>query len=116
MHRRSSDEDSDGTLGTERKVNLALTADDEDRFVERLVAGLTAHPRYYAHMGPLNRAGAVAVDLSPPAPVDPVELARRIHRGEWVVDLRQRRVFAAEHLAGTIGIELADGSPPTWVG
>lgn len=105
----SSDEDSDGTLGTERSVNVALTATDEDAFVERLLAGLDAYPKYYAQMGPLNTAGGVAIDLSPPADVDPVEIARRIHRGEWVVDLRPRRRFAAEHLAGTVGIELADG-------
>ena len=103
-----SEGDSDGTVGAERKVNLALTVDDEDKFVERLVAGLTAYPRYYAHMGPMNLAGAVPVDLSPPAAVDPVELTRRIHRGDWVVDLRQRRLFAADHIAGTIGIELGD--------
>jgi glyoxylase-like metal-dependent hydrolase (beta-lactamase superfamily II)/rhodanese-related sulfurtransferase len=104
----SSDEESDGTIGTERAVNLALTATGEDAFVERLLAGLDAYPRYYAHMGPLNLAGGVAVDLSPPVAVDPVELARRIHRGEWVVDLRSRRAFAEAHVAGTIGIELAD--------
>ena len=103
-----SEGDSDGTVGAERRVNLALTVDDEDSFVERLVAGLTAYPRYYAHMGPMNLAGALPVDLSPPAAVDPVELARRIHRGDWVVDLRQRRLFAADHIAGTIGIELGD--------
>lgn len=103
-----SDGESDGTLGTERRVNLALTVDDEDAFVDRLVRGLTAHPAYYAHMGPLNLAGAGPADLSPPARVDPVELARRIHRGEWVVDLRRRRAFAAGHVAGTIGVELAD--------
>lgn len=104
----SSDGESDGTLGTEREINVALTIDDEDAFVERLLSGLTAHPRYYAQMGPLNAAGGTPVDLSPPAPVDPVELGRRIHRGEWVVDLRDRRAFAAEHLTGTVGIELAD--------
>ena len=105
----SSDEESDGTLATERRVNLALRADDEDAFVEQLLAGLDAFPRDYAQMGPLNLAGGTAVDLSPPAEVDPVELARRIHRGEWVVDLRPRREFAAAHLAGTIGVELAGG-------
>ena len=104
----SSDEESDGTLATERRINLALTTDDEDRFVERLVEGLTAYPRYYAHMGPMNRAGGTPIDLSPPAEVDPVELARRIHRGEWVVDLRQRRAFASDHVTGTIGLELDD--------
>lgn len=105
----SSDEDSDGTLATERKVNVALAASSEDEFVERLLRDLDAFPRYYAHMGPLNRAGGIAIDLSPPAEVEPAELARRIHRGEWVVDLRPRRDFAACHVAGTIGIELADG-------
>ena len=104
----SSEGESDGSLKTEREVNVALTVDDEDEFVERLVTGLTAYPRYYAHMAPLNMAGANTVDLSPPAPVDPVELGRRIHRGEWVIDLRDRRAFAAEHLQGTIGVELGD--------
>ena len=99
---------SDGTMAGERSVNVALTAIDEDTFVVRLVAGLDSYPRYYAHMGPMNLAGAVAIDLSEPAPVDPVELARRIHRGEWVVDLRDRTEFAANHIAGTIGIELGD--------
>lgn len=99
---------SDGTLGTERRVNVALTIDNEDDFVHRLVSDLTAYPSYYAHMGLLNQSGPGAVDLSPPAPVDPVELARRIHRGEWVVDIRSRRAFAADHIAGTVGIELAD--------
>jgi glyoxylase-like metal-dependent hydrolase (beta-lactamase superfamily II)/rhodanese-related sulfurtransferase len=104
----ASELESDGTLGTERTANLALTAVDEDTFVDQLIAGLDAFPRYYAHMGPLNTAGVSAADFSPPTEVDPVELARRIHRGEWVVDLRQRRAFAESHLAGTIGIELSD--------
>lgn len=110
-----SEGDSDGTLGAERLVNSALTVDDEDHFVSRLVARLTAYPRYYAHMGPLNQAGPGPVDLSPPVEVDAAELSRRIHRGEWVVDLRDRRAFAADHVAGTIGIELADNFS-TYVG
>ncbi len=104
----SSDEESDGRLGTERSVNIALTT-SEDAFVERLLSSFDAYPRYYAHMGPMNLAGAVAVDLSPAAVVDPVEIARRIHRGEWVVDIRRRCDFAAGHVFGTIGIELDDG-------
>lgn len=105
----ASDEPSDGTIGGERNVNVALTAQDEDSFVAQLVAGLDAFPRYYAQMGPLNTAGGTSIDLSPPVDVDPVELARRIHRGEWVVDLRPRREFARSHLSGTVGVELADG-------
>lgn len=104
----SPDVDTDGTLGSERRLNLAFSDESEDDLVDQLLGGLDDHPRYYAHMDPLNRAGPLAPDLSPPAPVDPVELRRRIHAGEWVVDLRNRRLFASEHLAGTIGIELGD--------
>jgi hydroxyacylglutathione hydrolase len=94
------------TMGVERTRNDALTATDEDAFVARLVAGLTAYPRYYAHMGPRNRQGPAAPDLSPVEQVAPAELHRRITAGEWVVDLRDRTAYAAEHVGGTIGIEL----------
>ncbi|MDD7968079.1 MBL fold metallo-hydrolase [Actinomycetospora lemnae] len=116
------------TIGAERAANDALLATDEDSFVETLVANLTAYPRYYAHMGPRNLAGPDAADLSPVAAVDPDELRKRIADGEWVVDLRDRTAYAAEHLGGTIGIALGDqfstylgwlmpwGTPVTLVG
>lgn len=123
----TSDVDS-STIGEERRTNIALTVGDEDRFVEELLGGLTAHPRYYAHMSPRNRQGPSPVDLSPPLPVDPVALRQRIHAGEWVVDLRNRKAFAQAHLAGTINVEIGDsfvtylgwtirwGTPVTLVG
>lgn len=96
------------TIGHERRHNIALVTDDEDRFVEQLLGGLGAYPRYYAHMGGLNAAGPAAPDLSPPEEVDAAELRKRIEAGEWVVDLRQRLAFARLHLAGTVSIELGD--------
>lgn len=94
------------TIGAERKDNLALQIDEEDTFAATLLSGLTAYPSYYAHMGALNRAGPAAIDLSPPARVGPAGLRRRIEAGEWVVDLRPRRAFAASHVRGTVGVEL----------
>jgi glyoxylase-like metal-dependent hydrolase (beta-lactamase superfamily II)/rhodanese-related sulfurtransferase len=94
------------TIGTERVGNDALARVDEEGFVARLVAGLTAYPAYYAHMDPVNRAGPAPVDLSPVRRVDPGELQKRIAAGEWIVDLRIRRAFAHEHLAGTISLPL----------
>jgi len=116
------------TIGQERQTNLALTVDDEDAFVERLLSGLTAYPRYYAHMATINQQGPDPVDLSVPEPVDPVELRRRVHAGEWIVDLRSRHAFAGAHLAGTVNLEVGDsfatylgwtlpwGTPVTLVG
>lgn len=94
------------TIGDERSANPALTQ-DEQSFVDELLAGLSAYPAYYAHMGVINREGPAPVDLTPPVPIDPTELRRRIDAGEWVVDLRNRTVFAAGHLPGTLGFELS---------
>ena len=123
----SSSGSDESTVGQERASNLALTC-DEETFVERLLAGLTVYPRYYAHMAGINRQGPAPVDLSPPESVDPIEIRKRIHAGEWVVDLRSRMAFARGHLAGTVNVEVADsfatylgwtmrwGTPVTLVG
>ncbi|MDX1891139.1 MBL fold metallo-hydrolase [Mycolicibacterium sp. 050158] len=95
------------TIGQQRQDNPALTQ-DEQTYVEELLAGLSAYPAYYAHMGVINRCGPDPVDLSVPTPVDPVELRRRIDAGEWIVDLRHRTAFAAGHLSGALGFELSD--------
>lgn len=103
----SSSGSDESTVGQERSSNLALVL-GEDAFVERLLAGLTAYPRYYAHMAGINRRGPAPVDLSPATPVDPIQIQRRIRAGEWVVDLRSRTAFAHKHLAGTVNVELGD--------
>lgn len=96
------------TIGQERRDNLALTEADEDAFVDQLLGGLDAYPRYYAHIGPRNRLGPAPIDMSPPTEADPVELRERIRAGEWVVDLRDTRRYAADFVRGTVNIELAD--------
>ncbi len=97
------------TLAEERSSNEALTTNNEDTFVEQLIAGLTdSYPRYYAHMATINRQGAPAADLSAPAPVDPATLRARLKAGEWVIDLRDRGVFAAHHLRGSVNFELSE--------
>jgi len=102
------------TVRQQRHCNPALTQ-DEQSYVDQLLAGLAAYPAYYAHMGVINREGPRPVDLSMPKPVDPEELRRRIEAGEWVVDLRERTAFAAAHLGGTVGFELS-GSFATYLG
>lgn len=101
-------------LGTEARSNPALTQ-DEERFVADLLAGLDAYPAYYAHMSGLNADGAEPPDLSMPEPADPAELRRRLEAGEWVVDLRDRRAFAAGHMRGTLNFGL-DSKLATYLG
>jgi hydroxyacylglutathione hydrolase len=103
------------TIGEQTAVNPALTQ-DEQTFVDQLIAGLTAIPAWYSHMGPANAAGPAQVDLSPPRIVDPAELAGRLTAGEWVIDLRSRTAFAAGRLPGTLNFELAIANFVTYVG
>ncbi len=92
------------TIGEEKLVNPVLRL-AEEQYVTELLAGLDAYPAYYAHMGPANAAGPDLIDLSPPAVADAAQLAARIAAGEWVVDLRRRRAFAAGHVAGSLSFE-----------
>lgn len=107
-------EATSSTIGTEKRVNPVLTQ-DEETYVEGLLEGLDAFPAYYAHMGPGNAAGPGAPDLSLPARADAAEVRRRIEAGEWVVDLRDRTVFAAGHAPGTLNFGI-DGSFATYLG
>ena len=79
---------TESTVGEQARVNPALTQ-DEQAFVDQLIAGLGAYPAYYARMGPANAAGPEPVDLSRPRRVDPGGArAAALAAGEWVVDLR----------------------------
>ncbi|HEX3900860.1 MAG TPA: MBL fold metallo-hydrolase [Mycobacteriales bacterium] len=95
-----------GTVGAERRNNQALVEPDEVEFVRRTIAGFTPYPAYYPRMAPRNAAGVEAADLSAGRQAELDEIRQRLDAGEWVVDLRSRRDFAADHLAGTIAVEL----------
>jgi hydroxyacylglutathione hydrolase len=94
------------TIGDERRNNPALIEADEGRAVEAMISNLSAYPAYYQYMAPRNGLGVEPADLSPLPSVGPGEIRQRIAAGEWVVDLRERRAFAGEHIAGTFGFQL----------
>jgi rhodanese-related sulfurtransferase len=95
------------TLDEERRANPALTL-DEDSYVTGLLTGLDDYPAYYARMAPANAAGPAAPSLTPPTASGAAEISRRIGAGEWVVDLRDRRAFAAGHVPGSFSFEYGD--------
>jgi hydroxyacylglutathione hydrolase len=94
-------------MGEQRTRHPALLM-GEQAFVQLLASELDDYPRYYTHMAPRNREGPAAVDLSLPPLRTPAQLSARASRGEWVVDMRDRRLFAASHLVHTINIEMGD--------
>ncbi|WP_019629758.1 MBL fold metallo-hydrolase [Actinomadura atramentaria] len=102
------------TIGAERHDNPALTL-DEEAYVADLLAGLGAYPAYYARLGPINAAGPAPADLSAPRRADAAAIDASLRAGEWVVDLRTRRAFAAGHVPGALNFGL-DGSLATYLG
>ncbi len=99
----------ESTLGEQFSTNHVYTDSDEQHFVRELLANLTAYPNYYVHMQPTNAAGPSAPDLEIPDPLTAQELTARLEAGEWVVDLRHRVAYAADHLHGTVSFEYGDG-------
>lgn len=95
------------TVGAARGTHPALRLDEES-FVAQLVSGYTAYPSYYARMAPMNRMGPAPIDLAPAPSADPVVGDARLASGEWFVDLRPRRSFAASHLPGWLNFEAGD--------
>lgn len=110
----STGDATESTIGTEKRVNPALTR-AEEQWVAETLAGLDDYPAYYVRMTPGNSAGPEAPDLSTPEPADKELLAARIEAGEWVIDLRTRTAFAAGHVTGTLNFGI-DGQFATYVG
>jgi hydroxyacylglutathione hydrolase len=99
---------SDGsTIAEEQRVNPVLTL-DEHAYVADLLAGLDDYPAYYARIAPANAAGPQPADFAQPAALGADEIGRRIDAGEWVVDLRERRAFAAGHVPGSFSFGYGD--------
>ncbi|MGD0983667.1 MAG: MBL fold metallo-hydrolase [Acidimicrobiales bacterium] len=95
------------TIAQELEQNPAALLDEED-FVATLLRDPLPIPAYYRHMAPLNRKGAAVPSFEPAPGLDADALEDAIRGAKWVVDLRQRRDYAAGHLPGTLNLELGE--------
>ena len=99
------------TVGAERLMNpvFAASALSEDSFRERLLGDLGLYPAYYGQMAAVNRAGPpVRGSVARPPALGPEAFAAAVERGAAVVDGRDRTEFAADHLPGSLNVELND--------
>jgi hydroxyacylglutathione hydrolase len=91
------------TLGRERATNALFRIEDEDTFVEQLLAGFGTFPTYFARLPELNRRGP---RLYPQLPrLDRLEVAsvdEHVTAGALIVDARPIGEFAAGHIPGSI--------------
>src|SRR5690606_13065767 len=98
------------TLGYEKLFNWALTIEDEDEFVEAVLAGQPEPPKYFAEMKRVNKEGPrVLGGFRLPARLSEARLPALLEQGALVVDARHAADFAAGHVPGTINIPLNRG-------
>ena len=104
------------TVGYERMFNWGLSMDDEDRFVQAVLAGQPEPPKYFAEMKRINKAGPPLLGgARRPRRLPETRLPRLLDEGALVVDTRHAADFAAGHVPGTLGIPL-NRSFTTWAG
>jgi len=107
---------TDATIGSERATNPLLAIDDEDKFVDALVAGFGTYPTYYRHLPALNEAGAPLVSTLPaPDALTPEAVADRVRDGAWLIDARPIHDWALAHPVGAISNELRPAFA-SWLG
>lgn len=105
---------STSTIGLEKQTNPLLRHRTPEQFAQAQLAGLQPYPKYYAFMGRINTLGPEPLpDLEVPE-LTPEAVHARLAEVQ-VVDARPRAAFAAGHIPGSLGIELADDFG-TWVG
>jgi glyoxylase-like metal-dependent hydrolase (beta-lactamase superfamily II)/rhodanese-related sulfurtransferase len=91
------------TLGRERATNHLFRIDDEDAFVEQLMAGFGSFPTYFVRLPELNRRGPRRYAQLPRLDrldVDTVE--RHVDEGALIVDARPITDFAAGYVPGSM--------------
>lgn len=94
------------TIGTEKRHSPVLAFTDEDSFVEAQTSALQPYPVYYRHMGPANTYGYPERPIGAPAELALTDLDAL--DGAVLVDIREKPVYAAGHIPGSIGIEMGD--------
>jgi len=93
------------TIGYEKLFNPALQFEDEEEFVNDLLAEQPEAPFYFAVMKHVNKVGPnVLHGISAPEQLPAARLPELLASGAMVIDTRPVGQFAASHARGTINI------------
>ena len=92
------------TLGYERLFNWALTENDEEAFVARVLSGQPEPPAYFARMKQVNKEGPAPQPKIVPPVVVAHTIEKALESGSTVVDMRSTRNFADSHARGALNI------------
>jgi hydroxyacylglutathione hydrolase len=110
--------DRTSTIGRELATNPLLGIDDEDRFVDQLLASLGSYPQYFRRLAEINRRGPAVLDTATTERLAalPVSEVQRLRAGgAVVVDARPVPDYARAHIPGAVSIPLR-AQFATWLG
>lgn len=105
------------TIGYEKIANWAFRfADDEQGFIDYLLADQPEPPKYFATMKHLNKVERPLLVEVPKHPnLTVTELRDALKKGIKVIDTREKGEFGQNHLKNTINIP-GNNSFSTWMG
>lgn len=102
------------TIADERAKNPVFLK-DQQHYVTTTLSALDLYPAYFRRMGPINSNAAPHVDLSGLMIFSAGEVNVAIDSGAWVVDLRNRKMWAENHVPGSVSLGV-DGSLASYLG
>ena len=104
------------TVGYERMFNWAFSYENEDEFVQAVLAGQPEPPKYFAQMKKINKEGPrILGGFKRPQRLAENRLEKLLNEGALVIDTRHAADYAQGHIPGTINIAL-NRSFNTWAG
>lgn len=96
------------TVGYEKLFNPALAYDDEQAFVDYLLADQPEPPKYFAVMKQVNKEGPVVLGDAPlPQKMALAELETAVSTNQLIIDTNNPDHFAAKHVPGTINVPMS---------
>lgn len=103
------------TVGYEKMFNPALAYEDEDAFVDYLLADQPEPPRYFSVMKRVNKEGPrLLQEIPSPTHLPAARLPHLLEAGEQVVDTRLAGSFAERFIPGAMNIPAHELS--NWAG
>lgn len=103
------------TVGYEKRNNWALQIDDEEKFVETLLAGQPEPPTYFAMMKKLNKLGPNDLRYLPIKKLKSVDELNKYGSDTYILDTRAPELFAYAHYKHAINIPFTTALP-NWAG
>lgn len=96
------------TVGYEKRFSWAFQIDDEEAFVDALLAGQPEAPKYFAEMKKVNKVGPTVLHGMPtPEMLPAYRLPELLAKQAVVIDTRSPEQFAAGHIGGALNIPLS---------